>query len=168
MFDSTDIYHRIDFILNENGFAEADNRRKKELVLAALRTYTMQKILESGLNVGTLSDDQNLSLEGLLQFLDSKIASPIVKDEFFSPFSHCLINIASNMQSYVIDWRIEDDIEPENLLMACNNQGQWNSLKTNIETEPINITLYLLESFKNHFLIETGMNRQRTADCENE
>jgi hypothetical protein len=148
--ESNDIYYKVDKKIVENNFWTKSIADKKILVENELFNYTVLKIDDIGKFQITSKKINNLN--DLLHYVNDNLSNFEQREKFFSHYTHYLLKIVSAIQGTHIIWWQEDDLSlKENPIIEFNEEGLWNNLKTHTNTEPIHITKFVLDIFKNQF-----------------
>lgn len=153
-----DIYYKVDIKIMDRGFYESDIQTKKALIEEGLFNYTVTKLKELGITDICCDKKQN-DLISMLEYVDSRIIDLKEKDDFFSNYTHYILNVAGGIQGFGIVWYQSNDNDLlEQPLIDFNIDGKWDSLKTHQNTSPIQTTLFVLDVFKNQLCIENKSN----------
>lgn len=154
MLNTRDIYFKVDTQIVEKGFWTIDDISKKQLVEDELKNYTIDKLKQVFSNHKNINNE--LSLYELLNQLDECLITIEDKNEFFRHYTHYILNIASGMQGFAIVWYQEENKKLiKKPFGEISENNIWDSVKTHQETAPINTTLFVLDIFKNHFMVKT-------------
>lgn len=142
-----DVQYKIDSYIVENGFFEADNTGKKELVETGIKKYMIEKIGESNKGRNILCSKKK---ETTLHELAETLAEIIPKEmhgETLAYLTYYVLGIAGFMQEHYIKWSVEEDQSLITYPLVENDQdGVWDKLVTNRNTPYVKTFDLALES----------------------
>lgn len=130
-----DIQYKVDTYIVENGFFEADNSGKKELIEAGMKKYMINKICDTNKGRKILyGKKQEASLHDLTEIL-AEIIPEETHAETLAYLTHYVLGVAGFMQGYYITWVVETDPTFINHPLAEKSQnGLWDKLITHRNT----------------------------------
>lgn len=144
-----DIYYKVGYSLAMRNFDLQNVETKKELLEEELRNYAIFKLKELG-NNNYISEKVNvIDLVNLL-------GENIPQEEQFNTLihlTHCILNIAGEMQGRSITWWGENEEEYKNQPLAVfNDEGFWDSLHTYNDYSYIKTFEFVHDIFINRFM----------------
>jgi hypothetical protein len=162
MINTKDIYFKIDSKIVNRGFWEKNIHEKKKLIDEELKQYIVLKLQEVGIN--NYLENNVLSVFELLNILNTKIDTKD-KSSVFSNFVHYILNVSGSLQGFSIIWYEERDNNLKiNPLIEINNEGFWDSLKTNKDTDYYQTFCFVYNVFTNQFLNIDSLSAENTIN----
>lgn len=147
MISTKDIFRSINTSLLQKKFNDQTVENKKQIFLETLKDYTFRKLLEFDFLVMI---DQNVTLRELL-FMLGKVVPESEQVDFFNNFTHSILVISSGMQEFEIIWYGEDTNYQSKVEYTEDNQ--WDTLRTAIDANPLEVVVFALDEFENNFLV---------------
>ena len=147
--NTKDIYFNIDSKIVEKGFWSCDLNGQKKLIEIEMINFTKKKMKEYSLSKKNIAND---NLIDLFLNINDQLSTKEQKEEFFNNYTHYILKVAGALQGCCIIWWQEADEElKEKPYIEFDQDDKWDSLKTHAETSPVNVTLFVLDIFNNHF-----------------
>lgn len=149
MFRKDDIYCKIENgLLNYNCY-QKDINLQKELIEIELKKYIINKLEELNLKASV-----QLSIYELIHLLSQRIDTED-RDEILSNFTHCILNLISYKQNYIVNWFIEDDESLKgNPVLSFNENNLCDKLITHVDSDYAEVFCFVYDTFKNKMFIK--------------
>lgn len=136
MFNTNDVFLKVGRALSNQNFYDLGIEEQKQLVEKEIACYIKEK-------VGTI---EKATLDEIVEELGKKL-SDSDKEKLLKSCTHCLLNIAGNMQNWSIVW-FEEKEEPSILF---TKEGKWDNLTTRQDDLIENKFMFALDIFRNYF-----------------
>ncbi len=142
-----------------NNFFDRETPDQKALVEAGLKEYLLSFLKLKTVKTISPEDLENITINELVEVIGETIPAQY-SFQTIDQLTHCLLNIASNMQGWQIVWRVEQDPAYIDAPVAnFNSAGNWDELVTHNNTSCIKSFEFAATVFKEHFKEPTKDNK---------